>query len=90
MQNENLSCSIGECHSLNTASTLNTSDVSTVSAVETACARGSVLLITYFEVLVYQYVHVQGHCLPLETSVSVQAWDSHERILSGAVSYNIL
>ena len=42
-----MSCSIRECNASNTASTPNISDVCTAAAaVDTACARGSVLLIT--------------------------------------------
>ena len=39
----------------------NISDVCTAAAGDTACSRGSVLLITYW--YMYQYKHVQGHCL---------------------------
>ena len=47
LQNEDSSCSIRECNASNTASTPNISDVCTAAAaVDTACARGSVLLIT--------------------------------------------
>ena len=46
MQNDDSSCSISECNASNTASTPNISDVCTAAAVDTACGRGSVLLIT--------------------------------------------
>ena len=69
LQNEDSSCSIRECNTSNTASTPNILDVCTAAVVDTAYARGSVLLIT----LVYQYEQVQGHCLSLETNVSVLA-----------------
>ena len=70
LQNEDSSCSIRECNTSNTASTPNISDVCTAAAVDTACARGPP--ITYL-VLVYQHEYVQGHCLSLETNVSVLA-----------------
>ena len=47
LQNEDSSCSIRECNTSSTA-TPNISDVCTAGAVDTACARGSVLLITYW------------------------------------------
>ena len=46
LQNEDSSCSIRERNTSNTASTPNISGVCTAAAVDTACARGSVLLIT--------------------------------------------
>ena len=46
-------------------------DVCTAAAVDTACSLGSVVLITYW--YLYQYEYVQGHCLSLETNVSVLA-----------------
>ena len=48
-QNEDSSCSIRERNASNTASTPNISDVcAAAAAVDTACARGPVLLITYW------------------------------------------
>ena len=73
LQNEDSSCSrlyVRECNASNTATTPNISDVCTAAAVDTACALGPV--ITYL-VLVYQCEYAQGHCLSLETKVSVLA-----------------
>ena len=47
LQNEDSSCSIRGCNKSNATSTSSISDVCTAAAVDTACARGSVLLITY-------------------------------------------
>ena len=55
LQNEDSSCSIGECNTSNTTSTPNISDVCTAAAVDTACARGSVLLITYWYTSISTY-----------------------------------
>ena len=71
LQNEDSSHSIGECNTSSTARAPNIPDVCTAAAVDTACARGSALLVTYW--YIYQYEYVQGHCLSLETNVSVLA-----------------
>ena len=47
-------------------------------------------LCTANHILAYQYEYVQGHCSSLETNASVLGWGSHERIICGAVSYNVL
>ena len=46
LQNEDSSCGIRVCNASNTASTPKISDGCTAAAVDTACARGSVLLFT--------------------------------------------
>ena len=86
-QNEDSSCSIRERNASNTASTPNISDVcAAAAAVDTACARGPVLLITYW----YSSMSTYKGTVCLETNVSVLAWGSHERIICGVVSYNVL
>ena len=63
LQNEDSSCSIRECDASNTASTPNISDVcAAAAAVDTACARGSVLLIT-------TSMSVRTRALSLETII---------------------
>ena len=56
-QNEDSLCtsSVRECNTSNTASTPNISGVCTAAAVDTACARGSVLLITYWHTSMSTY-----------------------------------
>ena len=48
LQNEDSLCSLREFHTSNTASTPNISGVCTGTAVDSASARGSVLIITYY------------------------------------------
>ena len=74
-QNEDSLCtsSVRECNTSNTASTPNISGVCTAAAVDTTCAMCSGLCTASHILLVYQYEYVQGHCLSLETNVSVLA-----------------
>ena len=65
LQNEDSSCSIGECNASNTASTPKISDVCTAAAaaaVDTAYARGSVLLKT-------SSMSIRTRALSLETII---------------------